>query len=139
MKKQLLLILAIVLAFVISSCDTDMGTPPALVLTFSLDGYEDIGLFVQVDYTLTNDGDEDLENCKIQIGIDTDDPDEIEDYTYWTDGVDLDEGETYSVDDVNIAFSILDDVEDVFVLAAGFDNPPDAKSGSGRTIIYYNK
>ncbi len=67
MKKQLLLILAIVLAFAISSCDTNMGTPPALVLTFSLDAWNPGGSGVLVDYTLTNDGEEDLENCKIQM------------------------------------------------------------------------
>jgi hypothetical protein len=59
------------------------------------------------------------------------------DYTYWTDGVDLSEGETYSVDDVEIGVFVI--AYNVAVLAAGFDNPEDEKNGSGRTIIYYNE
>ena len=142
MKKQLVLILAMVFVFVFSACDTDLGTPPALVLVFSLDDWQNAPIGVEVDYTLTNDGQADLENCKIQIGIDTSDDsvenyDEAGDYTYWTDGVDLREGETYTVDNVGISMSILDDAYNVAVLAAGFDNPPDSKGSSERTIIYY--
>jgi hypothetical protein len=142
MRSQLVLILAIAFIFLLFSCDTNLGTPPALVLTFSIDDWQDTILGVRVDYTLTNDGEADLENCKIQIGIDTSDDgienyDELGDYKYWTDGVDLKEGETYTVDDVEI--TILSDAYNVTVLAAGFDNPADSKSSSGRTIIYYDK
>ncbi len=134
MKKQLVLTLAIVFIFVLFSCET--GTPPELVLRFSIDEWAPAGLGVQVDYTLTNDGEDDLENCKILIGIDTDD-DDVEDYTHWTKGVDLTEGETYTIDDVEIF--IIGTAYNVTVLAAGFDNPVDPKSSPGRTIIYYDK
>ncbi len=140
MKKQLVLILTVVFIFVLFSCET--GTPPELVLSFSIDGWVNTPPFgVQVDYTLTNDGEDNLENCKIQIGIDTSNDgtenyDELGDYTYWTDGVDLTEGETYTIDDVEIF--IIGTAYNVTVLAAGFDNPPVAKSSPGRTIIYYD-
>ena len=134
MKRQLVLTLAIVFIFMLFSCET--GTPPELVLRFSIDDWENAGLGVQVDYTLTNDGEDDLENCKILIGIDTD-ADDVEDYTHWTDGVDLTEGETFTIDNVEIF--IIDAADNVFVLAAGFDNPADPKSSPGKTIIYYDK
>jgi len=142
MKRQLELILTIVFIFVLFSCDTNLGTPPGLILSFSLDDWQNTVLGVKVDYTLTNNGDADLENCKIQIGIDTSNDgienyDELGDYKYWTDGVDLKEGETYTVDDVEI--TILGDAYNVTVLATGFDNPADSKSSPGRTIIYYDK
>ncbi len=138
MKRQLVLTLAIVFIFVLLSCET--GTPPELVLSFSLDAWQNAGLGVQVDYTLTNDGEDNLENCKIQIGIDTTndgDYDDAGDVTYWTDGVDLTEGETFTIDNVEIFFAA--DAYNVTVLAAGFDNPADPKSSPGRTIIYYDK
>ncbi len=138
MKKQLALIFAIVLVFVLFSCD--MGTPPELVLSFSIDYWQDTILGVRVDYTLTNNGEADLENCKIQISIDTNndgDYDDLGDYKYWTDGVDLNQGETYTVDNAEI--TILGDAYNVAVLAAGFDNTPNSKSSSGRTIIHYHK
>ncbi len=142
MKRQLVLILTIVFIFVLFSCETDLGTPPALVLSFSIDDWEDTFFGGRVDYTLTNDGEDDLKNCKIQIGIDTsndlkenyDEPDLV---TYWTDGVDLTEGETFTIDNVEIFF--LATRYNVTVLAAGFDNPGDPKSSPGRTIIYYDK
>ena len=142
MKRQFVLILAIAYIFMLFSCDTNLGTPPLLVLSFSIDDWQDIVLGVRVDYTLTNDGEADLEDCKIQIGIDTSNDsienyDELGDYTYWTDGVDLNKGETFTVDDVEI--TIIGDAYNVTVLAAGFDNPPDSKSSPGRTIIYYDK
>ncbi len=138
MKRQLVLTLAILFIFVLLSCET--GTPPELVLSFSIDYFTPTGFGVRVDYTLTNDGESDLDNCKIQIGIDTNDDedyDEPGDYAYWTDGVDLTEGETYTIDDVEIV--IIGTADDVFVVAAGFDNPANSKSSPGRTIIYYDK
>jgi len=44
MKRQLVLTLAIVFIFVLFSCETDLGTPPALVLSFSIDFWEDLPL-----------------------------------------------------------------------------------------------
>lgn len=140
MKRLSVLISAIVFLFVLFSCDTDLGTPPALVLSFSLDDWQPSALGIQVDYTLTNDGETDLENCKIQLGIDRGNDgeyDQPEDYTYWTEGVDLAEGETFTIDDVEIA--IPPTIYYVAVLAAGFDNPADPKGSPGRTVIYYEK
>ncbi len=136
MKKQLTIILIITFMLVLFfSCDTDVGTPPALVLRFSIDDFDMSGSSVLIDYTITNDGEGDLENCKIQIGIKTDGA--PSDYTLWTDGVNLSEGESHTVIDKNILVSGT--AQEVFVIAAGFDDYSKSVTSSERTIIYYDK
>jgi hypothetical protein len=79
-------------------------------------------------YTFTNDGSVDLENCKVQFGID-----EAlvvggvvyDNVTDWVPaaGVDLAQGETTTgVYDTGLVFAGVDYVG---IYAVGFDNPPD--------------
>ena len=135
MKRKILFILVIVVIAVFISCN-DMGTPPDLVLSFTINTTDNGDDTYDVNYTLSNDGEDDLENCKIQFGLDTDDPDsDYNDYKYWTAGVDLAVGESDTTT-ANIPIG-SDTIDGVIVLAAGFDNPPDPESSPGRTIIYY--
>ena len=135
MQKLSVYVLSIIFIFMFISCDTEIGDPPDLCLSFTIDGSPDnTGTTVKVSYTLKNECAEDLENCKILIGIDTtSDSFDNYNYKYWTDGVDLDKGKSHSETDVNT--TVIGDAEDnLIVLAAGFDN---AKSVTGRTVIYY--
>lgn len=140
MKKIFILILSALFIFLIVSCDNSLGTPPELVLSFTLGDWSNVVSGVEVDYTLKNDGEADLENCKINIGIDTSNDstenyDEIGDYTYWTDGVDLNEGQSHTVN--NDFINITGTAYNIRVLAAGFDSTDDSKSASKNTVIYY--
>ncbi len=110
-----------------------MGTPPALVLKFSVDGFVSDGSGVLVDYTIINDGEGDLENCKIQLAIET----TTSNYTYWTGGVNLSKGKSHSVDEEHI--NVGGTTNAVYVIAAGFDDYSKSSTSPGRTIIYYDK
>jgi len=134
MKRKILFILVIVVIAVFISCN-DMGTPPELVLSFTINTANNAGDTYDVNYTLSNDGEDDLENCKIQFGLDKDNNQVYDDYKYWTAGVDLAVGESDTTT-ANIPIG-SDTIDGVIVLAAGFDNPPDPESSPGRTIIYY--
>jgi hypothetical protein len=133
MKRKILFILVIVVIAVFISCN-DMGTPPDLVLSFTINAKDNGGDTYDVNYTLSNDGDDDLENCKIQFGLDKDDNQVYDDYKFWTAGVDLAVGES---DTTTANIPVGSYIYGVTVLAAGFDNPPDPESSPGRTIIYY--
>ncbi|MCP5514002.1 MAG: hypothetical protein H7A26_00890 [Spirochaetales bacterium] len=137
MKKLPALILITAFLFALTSCGTDMGTPPDLVLRFSINNTPELdGSVVKVDYTITNDGEGDLENCKIQIAIDTNNSH----YTYWTGGVDLPEGRSHSVIDEEIPVSgTTTTIVAVYVIAAGFDDYSRSSGSPERTIIYYDK
>ncbi len=134
MKRKILFILVIVVIAVFISCN-DMGTPPELVLSFTINTANKVVDTYDVNYTLSNDGEDDLENCKIQFGLDKDNNQVYDDYKYWTAGVDLAVGESDTTT-ANIPVG-SDNIYGVTVLAAGFDNPPDPESSPGRTIIYY--
>ena len=135
MKKYSALFILIILVLLIASCDS--GSPPELYLKFFIDDWGTPGAStISVDYTIENAGEEDLENCKIQFGVDTTN-DSTKNYTTtkWTSGVDLDKGESRSVSNFSITAGIA--IYDIYVIAAGWDSPEDKAAGS--TIIYYEE
>ena len=136
MNKIAALFVILILVLALVSCDG--GSPPELYLSFFIDDWVQAGSTVSVDYTIENGGDTDLENCKIQFGVDTS-ADGTRNYskTQWTDGVDLDEGESDSVNNFDI--TITGTAVDVYVIASGFDNPTEADKSARTTIIYYDE
>ncbi len=142
MKRKIIFIFVIILITAFFSC-TDLGTPPELVLSFTLGAGSgpDVFGWYTINYTLTNDsGEDDLENCKIQVGLDTGDVGSGYNWSPWTPGVDLAVNESVTTShDFFVGIGTVIDSETV--LALGFDNPPDpsgSSSGSpSRTIIYY--
>ena len=130
MKKISVYVLSALFVFLILSCENSLGTPPELVLSFTIDGVDNTGT-IKISYTLKNEGEEDLENCKIQIDVDNTGG---TDFTYWTDGADINKGKTYSAVDEDTGQSGSAVVDGLTVIAAGFDS---AKSVTGRTVIYY--
>ena len=126
MKKIFVYVLSALFVFLISSCENSLGTPPELVLSFENISYSSVGT-IKISYTLKNEGEEDLENCKIQIKVYA-----TPDFTYWTDGADIKKGQSYSAVDEDTGQS--PNATEITVIAAGFDS---AKSVTGRTVIYY--
>ena len=131
MKKYTFYIPAVFVLLLSISCTNEAGTPPELVLSFSnLDCYTS-GSDIVVDYKLTNDGEEDLENCKIQFGINNIGGDTYS-YKYWTNGVDIDEGDSHTESNEDTSFNGT--VDDFTIIAAGFDSA-DSKGVVNTTII----
>ena len=115
MKKYTFYILTALVLLLSASCINEIGDPPDLVLNFNIDScfYESGTL--RIEYTITNEGDEDLENCKIEIAV-------ASAYTYWTDGFNLDEGESNTETENTSITTAGYDINDLKVISAGFDS-----------------
>ena len=135
MRKYYVMFIISMLVIVLGSCDS--GSPPELYLKFFIDDWTGSGSStIYIDYTLENGGESDLENCKIQFGVDTT-SDSTRNYTTtkWTSGVDLSKGESHSVSNFSISAGVA--INDVYVIASGWDSPED--KAAGPTIIYYDE
>jgi len=107
--------------------------PPEIQLAVEITDYNyDMDDTVIIEYTMTNVGDTDLTNCKVQFGIDEVFGDVggvwiyYDEITDWdpNPGVDLAQGESYS-GVLNSLEAYPLDVDYVGVYAVGFDNPKD--------------
>ncbi len=97
--------------------------PPELQLAFSLDNYDPFDVVnheLTVYYTMENIGDIDLENCKLLFEFDTN----IGYIQSWTPGEDLISGDSVSTA-YDYYLSGVTTVNDVLLIGAGWDNPPD--------------
>jgi hypothetical protein len=97
--------------------------PPELALEFHLDwwGFIDGPDELTVDYSMENIGGEDLQNCKLYFEFDTDNGF----YYRWTPGVDLDTMDGLYSDSYTYTLPGVDQVNEVNLIGAGWDNPPD--------------
>jgi len=108
----------------ITTCDL---LPPQCALKFSQeppfppDNWDVIQHELTIHYTMENIGSIDLQNCKLYFEIDTD-----QGYIYrWTPGVDLSTTDPKYSDSYVYTLSAVTDVNEVSIIADGWDNPPD--------------
>lgn len=140
-RISILLMISVVLSLGLTGCIV-VGTPPDCVLEFTLDTddnpatptFDNTTTPPSIDFKLTNAGSIDLGDCKIKLHIAVNrDSDLVTPgiqetiYYAWTqDGVSLKVGESFSG---TFYSEYAENIVDVEVVAAGFDNPTDKDDG----------